>query len=259
MTIRTRNLEERLDDYGKDARSATKKASVGKLLGFGAVAAGGLFTAADAEADVVYSGIINATFNLSTINSSATNGANGFYFTSATAGRNIFGLFGNNRGPANSVGSTDAVWLAGGAAASGLIKANGTTFPASFVPFSATSSVSSAGSAASFVWVNAGAPGSNVIDPIGVGSDGTATAFFGFSFSNTASTGRNFGFGRVQVTTAGGLPTTATLIDFAYDNDGDAIHVRVIPEPATTGLLGLAALALGASGLRRYRKDKKTA
>ena len=111
-------------------------------------------------------------------------------------------------------------------------------------------------------WAAAGVPGFMALDPFGVGSTGTVTAFFGFSFDNTALTGRNFGWGRIVITAAGGLPTSFTLVDYAYDDSGAGIHAGdtgVVPEPGSAGLIGLLALAAGAGGMRRYRKDQKAA
>lgn len=144
--------------------------------------------------------------------------------------------------------------------AGGLLKFSGSQYGVGNARvFNSTSSVSAGQSAATFVWADAGLPGTNLVDPFGAGNTGTATGFFGFSFSSTGGQ-RNQGWGQIQITAAGGLPQSFTIIDYAYQNDGSAIHVpdsgKAIPEP---GVLGLLALACGASGMRRYRKEKKAA
>ena len=68
MKTNKKNLNEAIDNYGKAAKSSSKK-SVATMVGFGAAAAGGLLTCNQAEADITYSGPINFTF---------TSGAYGF-------------------------------------------------------------------------------------------------------------------------------------------------------------------------------------
>ena len=49
-----------------------------------------------------------------------------------------------------------------------------------------------------------------------------------------------------------------TIIDYAWDNDGALLPAgdTGVPEPSTMALTGLGALALGAVGLRRWRKSR---
>jgi hypothetical protein len=55
-------------------------------------------------------------------------------------------------------------------------------------------------------------------------------------------------------------PTLDTqLIDMAYDDTGAFIQTGASPEPATAIPTGFAALALGATGVRRWRKSRKQA
>jgi hypothetical protein len=49
------------------------------------------------------------------------------------------------------------------------------------------------------------------------------------------------------------------LIDMAFDDSGALIQTGASPEPATAIPTGLGALALGATGLRRWRKSRKQA
>ena len=50
--------------------------------------------------------------------------------------------------------------------------------------------------------------------------------------------------------------TMLTIHDWAYDDTGAVLPAGVVPEPASTGM-GLGALALGAAGLRRWRKTRQ--
>jgi hypothetical protein len=54
-----------------------------------------------------------------------------------------------------------------------------------------------------------------------------------------------------------GLDTV--VVDLAYDDSGALVGAGVTPEPSTALPTGLAALALGATGLRRWRKSRKQA
>jgi len=47
--------------------------------------------------------------------------------------------------------------------------------------------------------------------------------------------------------------------DWAYDDSGQFIAAGDAPEPGTAASFGLAALALGATGLRKWRKTRKAA
>jgi hypothetical protein len=50
-----------------------------------------------------------------------------------------------------------------------------------------------------------------------------------------------------------------TITAFAYDDAGNLLAAGTVPEPSTAVSTGLAALALGAAGLRRWRKTRKAA
>lgn len=250
--MKTKNLDAAIETYGQSAQAASTKTNT--MLGFGAVAAGSLFVAGQADADLVYSGVINSGFNVSTVNASSTNAISPPLVFSSTGGAPAFGIGGNNRGPANPVGSTDILWGVGAGYVGGVggVLANGPAFPASAINL-ASSSVVGGGlsSFASLAWAAAGlgGPGGMVIDPFSVGDTGTNTGFMGFSFSGGAGT--NYGWARIQITSAGGLPTSMTVVDWAYNDDGTAIHVGTIPAPGALALFGLAA---GASGIRRRKR-----
>jgi hypothetical protein len=72
-------------------------------------------------------------------------------------------------------------------------------------------------------------------------------------------------YGWVQLSYAVGIkPGTGpdlTITGYAWDDSGALLPAGAtsIPEPGTMGLTGLGALALGAVGLRRWRKTRRAA
>jgi len=80
--------------------------------------------------------------------------------------------------------------------------------------------------------------------------------FLLFQFNPTGSQ-TDYGWLRLNALCNCGLDTI--VVDMAYDDTGAFIQAGASPEPATALPTGLAALALGATGLRRWRKSRKQA
>ena len=76
------------------------------------------------------------------------------------------------------------------------------------------------------------------------------TRILGFRFLNEATGATNFGY--ATITSSGGTGFPLTIQGWSFENSGGAI--TVVPEPSTTAMLTVAALALGALGVRRWRK-----
>ena len=70
-----------------------------------------------------------------------------------------------------------------------------------------------------------------------------------------------YGWAQLNVTLPGNHGLEVTLVDWAYDTSGAQIPAgdTGTPEPSTFALTGLSALALGATGLRRWRAARKAA
>jgi hypothetical protein len=85
-----------------------------------------------------------------------------------------------------------------------------------------------------------------------------ASTYIGFRFKPSSTI--LYGWANVTLTD-GGSYGTFVINEWAYDDSGSSIQTgqtSAVPEPATYAL-GLGALALGAAGLRRWRKQKKAA
>jgi len=81
----------------------------------------------------------------------------------------------------------------------------------------------------------------------------TGTHILGFRFLNEATGVLNYGYLRISTTATTGFP--ATVLSYSYENNGGAITVAPVPEPATNALLAVAALVLGAAGVREWRRQ----
>jgi hypothetical protein len=65
-----------------------------------------------------------------------------------------------------------------------------------------------------------------------------------------------YGWLDFSVANANGIPPTVTIFRYAYDDTGAFIVTGMVPEPAPLSLLALGALALGAKGLRSWRRNR---
>jgi hypothetical protein len=107
--------------------------------------------------------------------------------------------------------------------------------------------------------VNFAAKTGSFIAPTGTVSAGTRFTlgqanYIGFSFLTNGKT--CYGWIKFDLETSGSN-VVLTVLAWAYDDSGATIKAGItsVPEPAETAI-GLGALALGAAGLRRWRKAK---
>jgi hypothetical protein len=85
----------------------------------------------------------------------------------------------------------------------------------------------------------------------------TGTNTLGFRFINENTGQTNFGYLTIETTATLGFP--ATITGWSFESSGAPIIVTTpVPEPATIGLT-CAAMVAGATGLRRWRREKQSA
>lgn len=77
--------------------------------------------------------------------------------------------------------------------------------------------------------------------------------YLGVSFRNENTAVTNYGYVHFQTTGTTGYP--ATILDYAYQNNGSAI--TIVPEPTVGAMIGLGLMALGAAGVRRWRLGRR--
>jgi hypothetical protein len=81
----------------------------------------------------------------------------------------------------------------------------------------------------------------------------SGTHVLGFRFFNEATAAINYGYMMISTSGPSGFP--ATITSWAFENSGAAFF-PLIPEPSSRALLSMGALAFGAAGLRRRRRQR---
>lgn len=79
--------------------------------------------------------------------------------------------------------------------------------------------------------------------------------YIGFRFFNESTSAINFGWAKFSLS-GSLLAQPRTLVSYAYENTGAGINAGAIPEPSSLSVLGL--MAAGSFAVRRWRKDRTT-
>lgn len=86
-----------------------------------------------------------------------------------------------------------------------------------------------------------------------------STKYLMFKFKDSTLVGTPLRYGWVEMSLSNpanaGEPNL-TITGYAYDNSGAQIPAGAVPEPASTALLAMGALALGAKGVRNWRNKR---
>jgi hypothetical protein len=229
-----------------------------------ALGAGALFGSATAEAGVVYSGPVNQVvgfgIDASSFYDSGPFGPSSTHFS--------FFTFASYFPPFNQRGIlASACGCLGFLTSSGFLKMvdKGALWPVGSIYKS-----SSFAGIARRVWFSApGSGGSGTIPPTGTPShyaDGLAPfddKYALFAFGTGPDTLYGWIHLSLSVTDLFGsdpvLGPNLTIVDWAFEDSGQTLAAGDAPEPATAIPTGLTALALGAVGLRNWRKTRKAA
>lgn len=281
--MQTETLTDKLDRYSTVAKSQTAHGkSVAELAGYAAAAGASLAMAGNADAAIIYSGIQNISVQIdptvqATSNSSVFSNADVAVFNIGGAQFQAgVGFFGELSG---SVSSATAKYIG-----LGLVQAQSGSITAEFLVNGASSSFPFRGAFLQASHADIGPSGNftalgaglfRINNAISPGPNTTvgnfplnATGIAGFKLSNG-----DFGWIRLKLEDLGlnqpfsdllggtplgdGLnyPDKLTVIDWAYEDSGAAIHAgdtgQTVPEPSS-----LALLAAGATGISAFRRRK---
>ncbi|MEM9083027.1 MAG: hypothetical protein AAGB34_05465, partial [Planctomycetota bacterium] len=229
-----------------------------RSVGYGAAALGGLFACSQADAEIIHSGAGNSvtvsertgSFGYGYFDLDMDGIGGGYDFRLAIQGSSPYGYIQETRFLIADNATNENAWIAGDNTNYGFYS------PARLE----SGAIISAGAG---MFVNAfggelGNRNSGVVreDPWGVfaASDNIATGFLGVRFTGATSgggVGTLNGWIHIAMDSTKGN-ATLTILDYAYENSGNAIAAGAIPAP---GALALAALACGAAGLRERRKS----
>jgi len=82
-----------------------------------------------------------------------------------------------------------------------------------------------------------------------------------FEFKDDTQAGNPMRFGWIELSLMNGADTNLfpniTIVGYAYDTTGALLASGQVPEPSAPALLALGAMALGAKGLRNWRKNRQ--
>ena len=101
--------------------------------------------------------------------------------------------------------------------------------------------------------ISAASPFSITLSAAGSPFRTAGTHILGFRFFNENTSAINYGY--LTIMNGATMGTPATILSYSYEDGGGAITIPV-PEPATNALLAVAALALGALGVRAWRRQQ---
>lgn len=261
---KARDLDSRFEQYCQTAKLSKRKTcgrSRASMVGFTAAAAVGLFTAGQAEADIVYQ-VDGRSFKIGDIPVNPL--VSGLSVDMDNNGKFDFYFAGLNRGA--SVNSTQAIFNFSSYNLNGGVfkqSTNASSFYSRLRAFASGSTIGARTSNSQGVGNAAlgfaGGFGNNIFN---IPAGGSGTGIIGGVFtSKSAATGtvpigqEYFAWMRIRISVdSSGVPLESTLIDWAYEDSGGSIVAGVVPEPSSAGVLGLVALAMGSSGLRRRRR-----
>ena len=232
-------------------QTVTLRISSSRWLAYATAGAATAFAgASSAEADITYSGPINAFFSApaGTVGPPGQIGS----FQLAAAGNSL--VFQQFHYPNVTLGN--ALFVAYGLVGQGFAgytsMANGNVYGNAY-----KLSFGAAINSQKFVTVNRVSGYADVPGYLAAGNAygqwrGAGTGFLGFEFNN----GGGMQYGWARVTMDGAPGNTFTVVDYAYGGIGEMISAGQVPEPGSLGLLALGGAGLIAWRQRRASREK---